>query len=216
MLLEADSGSTGFLEPPDLPKERKAELDPGTKLGPYRIESCLARGGMGSVFLARRDDREFERTVAIKQSSEFRDKTSLESFRRERQTLARLNHPQIARLFDGGTTEDHLPYLVMEYVEDGLPIDEYCTNYGLSSDQRLALFRSVLRGVEYAHSNLIIHRDLKPSNILVDSPCGSEVARLWSERSLRRKNFEWSHLARLYSRFREPRTRARRSTHDGV
>jgi serine/threonine protein kinase len=144
-----------------------AELPPGYLIGRYRIERLIGRGGMGSVYLAQRADQEFEQRVAIKVVSE----TALSSrviarLRGERQILATLNHPNIARLLDGGATRGGTPFLAMEYVE-GMPIDRYCETHALSVRQKLELFLQVCSAVQYAHTQLVIHRDIKPSNILV-------------------------------------------------
>jgi len=139
----------------------------GRRVGPYRIERELGRGGMSRVFLAERADGEFEQQVALKFLRPGLDsELDLARLRAERQILATLNHPNIARLFDGGLTEEGLPYLVMEYI-DGQPLDRYCEERRLSIRQRLDLFRAVAEATEYAHRNLVVHRDLKPSNILV-------------------------------------------------
>ncbi|HBY64351.1 MAG TPA: hypothetical protein DEH78_31405 [Solibacterales bacterium] len=138
------------------------------RIGPYRLVERLGRGGMGSVFLAVRDDSEFQKQVAIKLVRPGADNTVvLARFRRERQILAQLEHPNIARLLDGGTSEDGHPYIVMEFV-DGLRINEYCAKHQLGLRQRLELFLQVCSAVEYAHANFVIHRDIKPGNILVD------------------------------------------------
>jgi serine/threonine protein kinase len=135
-------------------------------IGHYRIVRELGRGGMGAVYLAERAD-EYEKRVAIKLIKRGMDTDSvLRRFRNERQILAGFDHTNIARLFDGGTTEDGLPYFVMEYIE-GLPIDEYCNKRALSIPERLKLFREVCAAVSYAHRHLVVHRDLKRSNILV-------------------------------------------------
>jgi WD40 repeat protein/predicted Ser/Thr protein kinase len=138
---------------------------PDTKLGHYRLRHEIARGGMGAVWLAERADEQFEQQVAIKLmragSAELQHR-----FQHERQILADLNHPNIARLLDGGTTADGRPYFVMEYIE-GVPLDEYCHQQQLPVRARLQLFRQVCAAVQYAHQHLIIHRDLKPANILV-------------------------------------------------
>jgi tetratricopeptide (TPR) repeat protein len=137
----------------------------GRRLGPYRIERLLGRGGMGAVYLAHRADGQFEQTVAIKviglpfDFDLFRDR-----FVRERQILAALNHPNITRLLDGGVTDDGELYVVMEYVE-GDRLDVYCRD--LPIPEKLRLFRDVCAAVQHAHQNLIVHRDIKPSNILV-------------------------------------------------
>jgi eukaryotic-like serine/threonine-protein kinase len=139
----------------------------GKKVGVYRITKEIGRGGMGAVYLAVRDDREFQQNVAIKLIKRGMDSDQvLRRFRNERQILAALNHPNIARLLDGGTTDDGLPYFVMEYIE-GLPVTQYCDSNRLTVRQRLQLFQQVCAAVYYAHQNLIIHRDIKPSNILV-------------------------------------------------
>src|SRR4051812_7499768 len=137
------------------------------RLGPYRLLRAIGRGGMGTVFLAMRDDEQYERLVAVKiLRSGFEDTELRHRFLAERQILARLDHPAIARLYDGGSTEDGRPYLVMELIE-GLPVDEYCDRHRLTVDQRLALFLRLCSAVQYAHQNLLVHRDLKPANILV-------------------------------------------------
>lgn len=139
----------------------------GASLGAFRVERRLASGGMGTVYLATRVDGQFEQNVAIKVVKRGMDSEEiLARFRTERQTLAALDHPNIARLLDGGLTPDGRPFVVMEYVE-GQPIDAYCDERGLGLRERLALFRTVCAGVQHAHQNLVIHRDLKPSNILV-------------------------------------------------
>jgi serine/threonine protein kinase len=136
------------------------------RLGPYRILGELGSGGMGSVFKATRDDDAYQKTVAIKIIRANLAHTQLEQrFRAERQILAQLEHPYIARLIDGGT-QDGLPYIVMEYIE-GQPIDHYVRQRNLSTRDRLILFRKVCEAVQHAHQRLIVHRDLKPGNILV-------------------------------------------------
>ncbi len=139
----------------------------GQRIGAYRIVEEIGRGGMGSVYLAERADQEFEQRVALKVVRRGMDTDEIvHRFRAERQILAHLDHPNIAKLFDGGTTEDGRPYFVMEYVE-GRPIDEDCDARKLSTAERLELFRTVCAAVHFAHQNLIVHRDLKPGNILV-------------------------------------------------
>jgi non-specific serine/threonine protein kinase/serine/threonine-protein kinase len=136
------------------------------QLGPYRLVRQLGEGGMGAVFLATRDDAEFERKVAIKLIRPGAGSEALVArFLRERQILASMQHPNIARLLDGGTSSGQ-PYLVMDYVE-GQRLDRYCDEGRLAIRDRLKLFRKVCAPVHYAHQNLVIHRDLKPSNILV-------------------------------------------------
>ena len=137
------------------------------RLGKFDILRQLGRGGMGVVYLAQRRDGEFEQQVAIKVIHPGHDDLELRRrFHQERRILARLVHPGIARLYDGGTTDTGQPYFVMEYVE-GRPIDRFCQEEGLGLDERLDLFLQVGEAVDFAHRNLIIHRDLKPSNILV-------------------------------------------------
>src|SRR5581483_12003159 len=139
----------------------------GEKFGPFRIVSLIGRGGMGAVYRAERDDGEISQTVAIKVIERgWLNPRALERFRQERQILAGLMHPNIARLIDGGTREDGVPYLVMEYVE-GLPIDAFCEQRNLKIADRLRLFLPLCDAVDSAHQKLIIHRDLKPSNVLV-------------------------------------------------
>ncbi len=139
----------------------------GRRLGAYRIVQEIGRGGMGSVYLATRADDEYQKRVAIKLIKRGIDSDFIiRRFRNERQILASLDHPNIAGLFDGGTTEEGLPYFVMEYVE-GQPLFSYCDSRKLAISERLKLFRKVCSAVHYAHQHRIIHRDLKPSNILV-------------------------------------------------
>ncbi|MGB8510206.1 MAG: serine/threonine-protein kinase, partial [Pyrinomonadaceae bacterium] len=138
------------------------------RIGPYRILRELGRGGMGTVYEAVRDDEHFRQRVAVKliRRGLDSDPDILRRFHNERQILASLNHPNIARLLDGGTTGDGLPYFAMEYV-DGIPVDEYCETNELDTAARLRLFRTICAAVSYAHQNLVVHRDLKPSNIVV-------------------------------------------------
>lgn len=137
------------------------------KVGSYTIRKKIGEGGMGSVFLGERTDGEFEHRVAIKIIRHgHATEQNILRFRREQQILADLNHPGIARLFDGGFTNDGYPYIIMEYI-DGKPMTEFCRVNKCSLDEKIKLFRKVLRAVQYAHENLVIHRDLKPSNILV-------------------------------------------------
>ena len=139
----------------------------GRRIGPFRILHLLGSGGMGDVYLALRADDAFNQRVAIKLVRTGVDSEEiLLRFRHERQILAALDHPNIARLMDGGTTEEGLPYFVMDYVE-GTPITTYCDQHKLPISERLRLFRDVCLAVHYVHQNLIVHRDLKPSNILV-------------------------------------------------
>ncbi|MEM7281752.1 MAG: protein kinase [Pseudomonadota bacterium] len=138
----------------------------GQELGAYKIKRELGSGGMGTVYLASRADDEYEKDVAIKMVRDRLSRELIQRFRNERQILASMEHPNIARLLDGGTTEDDFPYVVMEYV-DGCAITDYCDQHGLTIDQRLRLFLTVCGAVQYAHQNLVVHRDIKPQNILV-------------------------------------------------
>jgi len=181
-LLQANDRASGILDrgrPPIAPSTPLSPLSPllplrgaegdgrGIRIGAYALLRELGHGGMGAVWLAERADGQFHRRVALKiiRSGPY----SLDMHRRflaERQILATLDHPNIARLLDGGFTEEGRPYLVMEYV-DGLPIDEHCDRHRLDVEARLRLFHTVAMTVQHAHRNLIVHRDLKPSNILV-------------------------------------------------
>jgi serine/threonine protein kinase len=170
-LLNSDERVNDFIESPAfsvagaLPTSANAVI--GKHIGRYRIIEEIGRGGMGTVFLAERDDGEFLQRAAIKVvSSPFLGAENLMRFRQERQILAGLNHPNIAKLLDGGVTDDGLPYLVMEYVE-GEPLIEYAEHRSLSVEQKLKMLLKICRAVAHAHQNLIIHRDIKPSNIIV-------------------------------------------------
>jgi eukaryotic-like serine/threonine-protein kinase len=180
-LLAADEDASLFLETPAAEYAAglvRAAADgdepgdgdtPGDLIGPYRLIKEIGRGGMGRVFLAVRADGQFEQQVALKvvrgvQSS----REILQRFLRERQILARLQHPHIARLLDGGVSVDGRPYFAMEHVV-GEPITTYCNTRALATAARLDLFASVCDAVQYAHQNLVVHRDLKPSNTLVTS-----------------------------------------------
>ncbi|MFY9822225.1 MAG: serine/threonine-protein kinase [Thermoanaerobaculia bacterium] len=160
-LLELETEAEGFLPAPQPPG-----LSPGIRIGPYRVVELLGRGGMGAVYEAVRED-DFTQRVALKLvPRELASPFVVRRFHLERQILARLDHPNIARLLDGGTTEDGRPYLVMEHVE-GAPIDEYCETRNLAPRQRLELLLPVCSALAFAHQNLVVHRDIKPGNILV-------------------------------------------------
>ncbi len=176
-LLAQQKKSAEFLETPAvqllgqlIAKQAKLEDDHrliGTTISHYRVVERIGRGGMGDVFRAVRADEAYEQHVALKLISAGRHSTFfINRLRTERQILANLDHPNIARLFDGGTTDDYIPYLVMEYIR-GEPITTYCDNHRLSVPDRLKLFLQVCSAVQYAHQHLIIHRDVKPDNILV-------------------------------------------------
>jgi serine/threonine-protein kinase len=177
-LLASLDADPEFLEVP-LVKLRDAEVAEGRAdarfIGPYRLVRPLGHGGMGEVFLARRDVGGVEQAVAVKVLRRGMDSDEvIRRFRQERQILASLHHPNIAHLTDGGVTEDGRPFFVMEYV-DGEPIDRYCERRRLSVSERLGLFTVVCSAVQHAHRNLVVHRDIKPSNILVT---GDGVAKL--------------------------------------
>ena len=138
----------------------------GARLGPHRMVREIGRGGMGRVYLAHRDDDQFHRRVAVKIADAAQQLEAHARFRSERQILAALDHPNIARLLDGGATEDGVPYLVLEYVE-GEPIDRFCDSRQLGIEERLRIFRGVCSAVHHVHQNLVVHRDIKPANVLV-------------------------------------------------
>jgi len=142
------------------------ELRPGDTLGPWRLVERLASGGMGVVFVAERADEMYAQKVAVKLLRGLSDPRTAGRLAEERRILAGLQHPNIARLYDGGTTAGGMPYLVMEFV-DGLPLDEHCRKLGLDLRQRLGLFVRVCRAVQAAHAHLVVHCDLKPGNVLV-------------------------------------------------
>ncbi|MGM0546108.1 MAG: tetratricopeptide repeat protein [Bacteroidota bacterium] len=177
-LIEAIESSDGYLE--ETMHEHLSLINEWTKISDhkessfigqtihqYKITRLVEHGGMGSVFEAHRVGEAFEQKVALKIIRRGMDTpANIARFNREQQILANLHHPNIAQLYDGGVTEDGLPYLIMEYVE-GTPIDEYCNKQKLTVDERIELFKQVCKAIKHAHKNLIIHRDLKPSNILV-------------------------------------------------
>jgi serine/threonine protein kinase len=167
LLLSHHEAGTEFLNTPAINLSRPAPSRVGRRIGAYNIVEEIGRGGMGEVYRAGRADGQYEKEVAIKLVRGGYDTASvLERFRHERQILASLDHPNIARLLDGGTTDEGLPYLVMELIE-GTPIDQYCDARKLNVNERLGLFVQVCSAVQYAHQRLVIHRDIKPGNILV-------------------------------------------------
>lgn len=174
MLLSESAETAQLLETPlplpdfpPLPKRQAADELIGQRIGPYKVFREIGQGGMGAVYLAERADEQYKKRVALKLVKRGMDTEEILSrFRHERQILASLDHPNIARLIDGGTTESGLPYFVMEFIE-GQPIDIYCNIHKLTTNERLHLFRTVCAAVHYAHQNLVVHRDLKPTNILV-------------------------------------------------
>ena len=159
-LLETSAGISAAVpfQPESLPR-----------FGPWQTIRLLGRGGMGTVYLAERADGAFEMTAAVKVVPLALASVEIEErFRRERQFLASLEHPKIARLIDGGVSKTGLPYLVMEFV-DGMTIDLFCKDHALNVNEKVALMRQVLEALAYVHSKRVIHRDIKPSNILVDA-----------------------------------------------
>lgn len=168
MLLADDEPNSVFTGPADRRLEQALELAPQAEVGPYRVIRRLGAGGMGVVYLAERHDGHFQQRVALKLIKRGMDSEEiLRRFRAERQILAHLEHPNIARLIDGGVTSDGSPYFAMEFV-DGLPITTYCDERALGIPERLELFKTVCDAVQTAHQNLVVHRDIKPGNILVD------------------------------------------------
>ena len=178
-LLALDEEAGDFIESPvamsdstrlvDFPVGEQTTSLIGQQIGAYKLEREIGRGGMGAVYLATRADNEFNKRVAIKLVKRGMDTDFIiRRFRNERQILANLDHPNIGRLLDGGTTPDGLPYFVMEYIE-GLPVTRFCDLNRLSIAQRLKLFVQICAAVQYAHQRFIIHRDIKPGNILVTS-----------------------------------------------
>lgn len=144
-----------------------SRFSPGRVIGQYRLQSEIGRGGMGAVYQAVRADDVFQKRVAIKVIKQGMDTEEIvRRFRRERRTLGSLEHPHIARVLDGGSTEEGAPYFVMEFV-DGIPVDEYCEAKRLGIRERIQLFRAISDAVDYAHQNLVVHRDIKPDNVLV-------------------------------------------------
>ena len=149
--------------------ESETHPNVGRQVGGYKIIREIGHGGVGAVYLAERDDGEFQRRVAVKLIKRGMDTDYIiKRFRKEWQILASLDHPYIARLIDGGTTDDGLPYFIMEYIE-GQTIDEYCDEHKLTIRKRLELFRKLCSAVQYAHDHGVIHRDIKPGNILINA-----------------------------------------------
>ncbi|MGH1365566.1 MAG: tetratricopeptide repeat protein [Calditrichia bacterium] len=168
-LLSADSSGHSMLDGVAMDTVGSPDLVMlvGREIGPYRLTAPIGEGGMGAVYLAERDDGQFEQRVALKLIRPgVHSKAVLRRFQEERQILAQLQHPNIARLLDGGMTSDGQPYLVMEYI-DGMPLLQYCDSQKLGIKERLAIFRDVCSALQYAHKRLVIHRDLKPGNILI-------------------------------------------------
>jgi eukaryotic-like serine/threonine-protein kinase len=171
-LLACDGEDEGFAEKAVQAAAASLARETATKfigrlIGPYRVTRAIGRGGMGVVYEAIREGEDYEQRVAIKLlRGGMETDADVRRFRRERQLLARLDHPSIARLLDGGATDGGLPYIVMDYVE-GRPITDYCRDKGLPLEQKLRLFLQLCGAVQYAHQRLIVHRDIKPGNVLV-------------------------------------------------
>jgi eukaryotic-like serine/threonine-protein kinase len=173
LLAHGDADQGGFLHEPlafgrlDPLEGEEPDVPPGRRIGRYEVVGELGRGGMGLVLRAVRADDTYRQTVALKLVPHAGlAESARQRFLEERQILATLQHPHIARLLDGGTTEEGLPFLVMELVE-GEPIDRYCDREGLGMEARLRLFLKVAEAVQHAHRNLVVHRDIKPANVLV-------------------------------------------------
>jgi len=171
-LIQAEGGDAGHLQTAIRTEAAALVEGPdrkGRRVGAYRLIREIGRGGMGTVYLAVRADEQYESEAAIKLVRPGFDTDFIfRRFRRERQILATMQHPNIARLLDAGTTEDHLPYLVMEYVK-GSWITDYAESHRLTVESRVRLFLPVCAAVAYAHRAFIVHRDLKPANILIDA-----------------------------------------------
>jgi serine/threonine-protein kinase len=153
------------------------------RIGPYEVLGELGTGGMGTVLLAERAFGDSKQKVALKLIRGFPTAHAREQLARERSLLAGLNHPNIAGLLDAGETDDHVPYLAMEYVE-GIPLHRYCTEHGLGQRARLTLFVKLCRAVQHAHQRLIVHRDIKPANLLFDEHGTVRVADFGLARAL--------------------------------
>lgn len=169
-LLEADEKKASAIQAAvdDIQSVLSDEEPVSQHFGPWRVIEPIGRGGMGSVYLAKRDDGAFDKQAAIKVlDTAFTVPLARERFLQERRILATLDHPGIARLIDGGETDDDVPYLVMEYV-DGSNFIEYCSHHRLDRDARLRLFLDICAAVSYAHQSLVVHRDLKPANVFVN------------------------------------------------
>jgi len=183
LLAYHESGEQAFNElspsavPSTHPDTLADDVDPliGRRIGAYRIEREIGRGGMGAVYEATRADKEFNKRVAIKLVKRGMDTDFiLRRFRKERQILAALDHPNIAQLLDGGTTDDGLPYFVMEFIE-GHPLYQYCDEHQLNIIERLKLFLAICDAAHYAHLKQVVHRDIKPSNVFVTSEGSSKL-----------------------------------------
>src|SRR6266404_6447043 len=212
-LLPGDSQAADFKSLSTLPKFASADdggavaasgLQPGARVGPYELFRPVGAGGMAEVWLARRADGAFKREVALKLPKLTHLRADLEQrFARERDILASLEHPNIARLYDAGVTADGLPYLAMEYVP-GQPLITWCDARRLGLRERIKLFQQVLDAVQYAHAHRVIHRDLKPSNILV-TPAGQvRLLDFGVAKLLTRQDEQHVQLTQLYGRALTP------------
>ena len=180
-------------------------LTPGARVGPYQLIRRLGAGGMAEVWLARRADGAFKREVALKLPMLNRLQAGLEvRFARERDILASLEHPHIARLYDAGVDPQGLPYLAMEYVQGGAPLTDWCDAHRLGTPQRLMLFLQVLEAVQYAHEKSVIHRDLKPSNILVTESGQARLLDFGVARLLEAEETDQPALTSVYGRALTP------------
>lgn len=211
-LIAHEPGTKGFLEPPiqgavaAVLGEAVAERGVGQRFGPYRATGVIARGGMGTVYRAVRVDDAFERVVAVKVVSHPAAlEHSAQRFEEERRVLARLSHPNIAALLDGGWTIDGSPFLVLEYVA-GTPITEHCHESKLSLRQRVEVVLKVARAVAHAHQNLVVHRDIKPANILVTSTGDPKLVDFGTSKLLEESGTDptVTHLRALTPRYASP------------
>src|SRR5206468_6531740 len=181
-LLARDAQASGFLESPAAPLTLTVESSrlsegPGTIIGPYKLMEQIGEGGMGVVYVAEQS-QPVRRKLALKVIKTGMDtRQVIARFEAERQALAMMDHPNIAKIFDGGVTESGRPYFVMELVR-GLPITRYCDEHKLDTAQRLELFVQVCEAIQHAHQKEIIHRDIKPSNILVFERDGAAVPKV--------------------------------------
>jgi serine/threonine protein kinase len=188
---------------PDL-EDATSDLRPGARVGPYELIRPLGAGGMAEVWLARRADGAFRREVALKLPMRRHLRADLERrFARERDILASLEHPHIARLYDAGVDPGGLPYLSMEYVQ-GLPLTEWCDSKRLGVSARLRLFLQVIEAVQYAHEKQIIHRDLKPSNILVTATGQARLLDFGVAKLLEADEADRTQLTSVYGRALTP------------
>ena len=166
-LMESSSELIDHIDENEIVINSDSESSIPEQIGPYKVMKKLASGGMGNVYLAKRTDGHLQITVALKLlRQECVDSHHIHQFNIERNVLGRLNHPNIARIYDGGITDNGRPYLVMEYVE-GTPVTEYCRTHNCSIEDKIKLFEQICEGVNFAHSNLVVHRDLKPDNIFI-------------------------------------------------